>query len=279
MKLRAHNNLVGRLIGKGGATIKKIMEDTSCTIFVSNINELNMFNMERTITVRGPLENVAHAEQKISSKLRQCWENDMLSAPQSIYGGLHPLINPIPPLENVGYAPVGLAPPGAGFVSGAGFLSGRPMQLGAASSAYTLEVVHIWVPNNVVGALIGSKGLHIRNASRFTGAHIRIESARSAENNVQQQADDRKVVSDNERKVTITGSDIQQYKVSVVDFQAQFWVFKRICEQNVTFFEDIRLCTEIHVPSKLVGRIIGKGGANVRELQRLTGAQVKIPED
>jgi len=41
----------------------------------------------------------------------------------------------------------------------------------------------------------------------------------------------------------------------------------------------VRLCTEVQVPSKLVGRIIGKGGQNVRELQRVTGAQVKIPED
>jgi len=39
------------------------------------------------------------------------------------------------------------------------------------------------------------------------------------------------------------------------------------------------LCTEVQVPSKVVGRIIGKGGQNVRELQRVTGAQVKIPED
>lgn len=35
LKLRAHNNLVGRLIGKGGSTIKKIMEETGCTVFVS----------------------------------------------------------------------------------------------------------------------------------------------------------------------------------------------------------------------------------------------------
>lgn len=35
LKLRAHNQLVGRLIGKGGATIKKIMEETSTTVFVS----------------------------------------------------------------------------------------------------------------------------------------------------------------------------------------------------------------------------------------------------
>jgi len=35
LKLRAHNNLVGRLIGKGGGTIRKIMEETGCSIFVS----------------------------------------------------------------------------------------------------------------------------------------------------------------------------------------------------------------------------------------------------
>lgn len=32
------------------------------------------------------------------------------------------------------------------------------------------------------------------------------------------------------------------------------------------------------VPASQVGRIIGKGGANVRELQRVTGALIKLPE-
>jgi rRNA processing protein Krr1/Pno1 len=35
MKLLAHNNLVGRLIGKNGATVKKIMEDTQCSVAIS----------------------------------------------------------------------------------------------------------------------------------------------------------------------------------------------------------------------------------------------------
>lgn len=35
LKLRAHNQLVGRLIGKQGSTIKKIMADTNSVIFVS----------------------------------------------------------------------------------------------------------------------------------------------------------------------------------------------------------------------------------------------------
>merc|ERR1712113_1373232 len=41
---------------------------------------------------------------------------------------------------------------------------------------------------------------------------------------------------------------------------------------------DVVLNVGMFVPSSHVGRIIGKGGANVRELQRLTGAMIKLPE-
>lgn len=42
--------------------------------------------------------------------------------------------------------------------------------------------------------------------------------------------------------------------------------------------EDVRLTVEILVPSAQVGRIIGKGGQNVRELQRVTGSVIKLSE-
>lgn len=42
--------------------------------------------------------------------------------------------------------------------------------------------------------------------------------------------------------------------------------------------DDVRLTVEIMVPSSQVGRIIGKGGQNVRELQRVTGSVIKLPE-
>ena len=41
---------------------------------------------------------------------------------------------------------------------------------------------------------------------------------------------------------------------------------------------DVILNVEMFVPSSHVGRIIGKGGANVRELQRLTGVMIKLPD-
>lgn len=40
LKLRVHNQLVGRLIGRNGATIKKIMEDTGAVVFVSKLVEI-----------------------------------------------------------------------------------------------------------------------------------------------------------------------------------------------------------------------------------------------
>ena len=42
--------------------------------------------------------------------------------------------------------------------------------------------------------------------------------------------------------------------------------------------EDVRLPVEMAVPSAQVGRIIGKKGQNVRELQRSTGTVIKLPQ-
>lgn len=49
-------------------------------------------------------------------------------------------------------------------------------------------------------------------------------------------------------------------------------------EGFVSGADDVRLTVEILVPSAQVGRIIGKGGQNVRELQRVTGSVIKLPE-
>lgn len=61
--------------------------------------------------------------------------------------------------------------------------------------------------------------------------------------------------------------------------QAQFLIFEKMREEGfVTGTEDVRLTIEILVPSAQVGRIIGKGGQNVRELQRVTGSVIKLSE-
>jgi len=108
MKLLAYNNLVGRLIGKSGTTIKKIMEDSACVVFLSkwfpppifslfcgftfhflSYGDITPFYMERTVTIRGPsLANISHAEAMISAKLRASQIQDMtnpVSFPPFLY--------------------------------------------------------------------------------------------------------------------------------------------------------------------------------------------------
>ena len=83
LKILAHNNLIGRIIGKQGSTIKKIMEETDTKITVSSINDINSYNLERIITIRGEPENISRAEAEISAKLRQAFESDINSLPVS----------------------------------------------------------------------------------------------------------------------------------------------------------------------------------------------------
>lgn len=56
-------------------------------------------------------------------------------------------------------------------------------------------------------------------------------------------------------------------------------IFSKVCYENVVGNQDGTLRVEIFVPSNQVGRIIGKGGQTVRELQRLTRALIKLPEE
>lgn len=61
--------------------------------------------------------------------------------------------------------------------------------------------------------------------------------------------------------------------------QAQYLIFEKMREEGfVSGTDDVRLTVEISVASSQVGRIIGKGGQNVRELQRVTGSLIKLPE-
>uniref|UniRef100_A0A182JBB4 Uncharacterized protein n=1 Tax=Anopheles atroparvus TaxID=41427 RepID=A0A182JBB4_ANOAO len=280
LKILAHNNLIGRIIGKSGNTIKRIMQDTDTKITVSSINDISSFNLERIITVKGTIENMSKGESQISAKLRQSYENDLQAlAPQSImFPGLHPMAMMSTAGNGMGFtgrtaggSVVGGGgaaggPGGAGMYPGSNFPMYQPPTGGPAGvppgSSEVQETTYLYIPNNAVGAIIGTKGLHIRNIIRFSGASVKIAPLEADKPQEQQ----------TERKVTIIGTPEAQWK-------AQYLIFEKMREEGfVSGTDDVRLTVEIFVPSAQVGRIIGKGGQNVRELQRVTGSIIKLPE-
>ena len=62
-------------------------------------------------------------------------------------------------------------------------------------------------------------------------------------------------------------------------WKAQYYIYEKIRQERFATDENVKLRAELHVPAHIVGRIIGKSGKNVRELQRNTGATIKLPED
>lgn len=127
------------------------------------------------------------------------------------------------------------------------------------------ETTFLFIPNNAVGAIIGTKGTHIRNIIRFSGASVKI-AALDQEKGSEQPI---------ERKVTIIGTAESQWKVSfiflffafasqwgkksnsnafVVLFQAQYLIFEKMREEGFvgSGTDDVRLTVEILVPSSQV---------------------------
>uniref|UniRef100_A0A8C2K757 Insulin-like growth factor 2 mRNA binding protein 1 n=1 Tax=Cyprinus carpio TaxID=7962 RepID=A0A8C2K757_CYPCA len=247
LKVLAHNNFVGRLIGKEGRNLKKVEQDTDTKITISPLQDLTLYNPERTITVKGSIEACCLAEQEIMKKVREAYDNDVAAMNQQTH--LIPGLN----LGAIGLFPSSSAmpPPALG-----NSMPGPPYGPMGASEQ---ETVHVYIPAQAVGALIGKKGQHIKQLSRFAGASIKIAPA---------EAPDSKM-----RMVIVTGPPEAQFK-------AQGRIYGKLKEEN--FFgpkEEVKLETHIKVAAAAAGRVIGKGGKTVNELQNLTAAEVVVPRE
>jgi insulin-like growth factor 2 mRNA-binding protein 1 len=75
------------------------------------------------------------------------------------------------------------------------------------------ETVFLYIPNNAVGAIIGTKGSHIRNIIRFSGASVKIAALEEGKP-VEQQT---------ERKVTIVGTKQTKFFCFEIFLQNSFW--------------------------------------------------------
>ncbi|XP_071356112.1 insulin-like growth factor 2 mRNA-binding protein 3 isoform X1 [Trachinotus anak] len=274
LKILAHNNFVGRLIGKEGRNLKKIEQDTGTKITISPLQDLTLYNPERTITVKGSIEACSRAEEEVMKKIRESYDSDM--AAMNLQSNLIPGLN----LNALGLFPSGapgmgpsmssVPPPGAhGGCSSFGcspyggegqFWASVPTASSQSLAGHPeSETVHLFIPALAVGAIIGKQGQHIKQLSHFAGASIKIAPAEGMDAK--------------QRMVIIVGPPEAQFK-------AQCRIFGKLKEEN--FFgpkEEVKLEAHIKVPSFAAGRVIGKGGKTVNELQNLTCAEVVVPRD
>ncbi|KAM9340660.1 insulin-like growth factor 2 mRNA-binding protein 3 isoform 1-T1 [Symphorus nematophorus] len=271
LKILAHNNFVGRLIGKEGRNLKKIEQDTGTKITISALQDLTVYNPERTITVLGSIEACTKAAEEVMKKIRESYESDMaamnlqsnlipglnLNALGLFPPGMGPSMSSVPPPgAHGGCSSFGCSPYGGEGPFWASMLSASSQPLAGHPES---ETVHLFIPALAVGAIIGKQGQHIKQLSHFAGASIKIAPAEGMDAK--------------QRMVIIIGPPEAQFK-------AQCRLFSKLKEEN--FFgpkEEVKLEAHIKVPSFAAGRVIGKGGKTVNELQNLTCAEVVVPRD
>uniref|UniRef100_A0AAQ4RNY9 RRM domain-containing protein n=1 Tax=Gasterosteus aculeatus aculeatus TaxID=481459 RepID=A0AAQ4RNY9_GASAC len=245
LKILAHNNFVGRLIGKEGRNLKKVEQDTDTKITISPLQDLTLYNPERTITVKGSLENCSNAEVEVMKKVREAYENDIAAMNVSLHASI--------------WRVYGLIVSADGLCVRVFTETVRNVFCNLCFQAPEQETVHVYIPAQAVGAIIGKKGQHIKQLSRFAGASIKIAPA---------EAPDCKM-----RMVVVTGPPEAQFK-------AQGRIYGKLKEEN--FFgpkEEVKLETHIKMAAAAAGRVIGKGGKTVNELQNLTAAEVVVPRE
>ena len=256
LKILAHNSLIGRLIGKDGRHLKAVQEKVDTKIAISNsMGDMHQLNSERTIAIYGESSRCVEASMLLMEKLRSCYENDMMVAYQQPqpFAGMNQL-NMFPGLQ--GYGPPMRDRPFGISGNYSNSPNYRPNYTPEQRSMHS-ETCTLYIPAASVGAMIGSKGTHIRNISRIANASIKIVPP--------EDGDDEK-----QRKVLIMGNPESQWK-------SQFCIFDKLKQEGFFNGADERLTSEMNIPASIVGRVIGKGGNNVRELQRMTSSEVVIP--
>lgn len=270
LKVLCPNSVCGRIIGKQGNVIKNFMEQTGAHIIVSSATDMSNFYVDRVITITGSVDACSKAEALLSEKMRKCLEQDAQSYNQqmNMFGGMPPMGMMGPGPSGMGYQNMRNFPPYG--MEGGNFYPGIYGAVPNVPPQQELEVTYLYIPENTVGAVIGSKGSNIKEIMRLSNARIKILPQKNGEMN-----GDRKGGPPNqmeERKVILTGTAESQWK-------AQFYIFDKIkTEGGFQRIEEVHLRSEVMVPRSMVGRIIGKGGQNVREMQRVSGAIVKLPE-
>ncbi|XP_022258249.1 insulin-like growth factor 2 mRNA-binding protein 1 [Limulus polyphemus] len=311
LRILVFSDMVGAIIGRAGGTIRQITQQSRARVDIhrkenagslekvitvygnpencslacqkilevmqkeaestnrGSIHDISSFNMERTITVVGKLENISKAEQMISTKLRQSYENDLSAmAPQTfMFPGVHPMAM-MSTMGGPGYSPAprgGPASPPYGMYNTPPTYMRKNYPSGPPPSQQedpSKEQVFLYIPNSAVGAIIGTGGSSIREMISSSGASIKVAQPNT----------DEPMEKQTERKVTILGTPESQWK-------AQFMIYKKVSYEGFAGPQEAHLRVEVFVPTSQVGRIIGKGGQTVREMQRITQAVIKLPEE
>uniref|UniRef100_A0A915HSZ1 K Homology domain-containing protein n=1 Tax=Romanomermis culicivorax TaxID=13658 RepID=A0A915HSZ1_ROMCU len=284
LKLLAHNNLIGRLIGKRGSTIRKIMDETACIIFISKYQARAMYSIPiNPLPPISPLMfrasdfapmTAAYGTAAINAYTMNSSYRQIPVYGQNVASPRHDTSQLSGQQNNKGTGRMNVTPNGIASSAVNPYDSYQTGRSGNTSPGRSLEISYVWVPGTAVGALIGTQGSNIRKIMRSSGARIHIDSPKPTtpmENNTGQQngltptskpeTADQSPNAQMLKQVALA-NEVAPPNSKQMERRSQFWVFHRLSEDHYIYFDSMRLCIDIPIPGSVIGRIIGKKGYN-----------------
>lgn len=261
---------VGCLLGKGGSIIQQMREETGAQLRVMPKEHLPgcALPTDELVQLSGDLVVVREALKAVSARLRANPPRERPVAVASAMGVGVPIgIGGLPPASSTGaishLGQVQQAGPGFG-----GVLPGQPGWPGqlAQAGGPPMEIVFRLLCTTVkTGSIIGRGGAIIRQLREQTGARIKIAEP---------------VAGCDERVVIISGNEVPGAQFSPAQ-EALFLVHSRLLlEGDVEPPPGTVATTRMLVPTSQIGCLLGRGGAIIAEMRRLSHAQIRVmPRD
>ncbi|XP_042514503.1 KH domain-containing protein At4g18375 [Macadamia integrifolia] len=284
-RLLAPSSQAANIIGKSGATIKKLRSKTRANIKVTPKEKDDpthscAMDFDNFVLITGEAEAVERALYAISSIMFKftpredvSLETSVPEAPPSIIipsdvpiypaGGFYPSADPIIPASRSMSSVIGASPhvPDLSGYADTGsawpvYSSALPMVSGYGAPSRSEELtVRLLCPFDKIGRVIGKGGSSIKSVRQASGARIEVDDKKS----------DR-----DECLITITSTESSD-DVKSVAVEAVL-----LLQEKINDNDDDTVDTRFLVPSKIIGCIIGKSGAIINEIRKRTKADVRI---
>ncbi|KAA8547972.1 hypothetical protein F0562_004401 [Nyssa sinensis] len=257
VRLLVPSDQIGCVIGKGGQIVQNIRNETGAQVRILKDDHLPScaLSSDELVQISGEASVVRKALYQIASRLHDNPSRSQHMLASAVPGGS--LMGPTTGAPIMGLAP--LMGPYGGYKGDSGdwsrsFYSGP--RDGVSSKEFSLRLV---CPTANIGGVIGKGGVIINQIRQESGAAIKVDSSAA-------EGDD--------CIISISAKEI--FEDISPTIEAALRLQPRCSEKVERDSGLISFTTCLLVPSSRIGCLIGKGGAIITEMRRITKANIRI---
>ncbi|XP_010424102.1 PREDICTED: KH domain-containing protein At4g18375-like, partial [Camelina sativa] len=258
-KLLVPSDQIGCILGRGGQIVQNIRSETGAQIRI--IKDRNMplcaLSSDELIQIYGEMLIVKKAMHQIASRLHENPSRSQNLLSSTMSGG-HP---PAPLMSHAGGPRlVGIAPLMGSYGRDAGEWS-RPLYQPPTNEPPATEFyIRLVSPVENIASVIGKGGALINQLRQETRATIKVDSSRTEGNDC---------------LITISAREVFEDAYSPT-IEAAMRLQPKCSDKVERDSGLVSFTTRLLVPSSRIGCILGKGGAIITEMRRMTKANIRV---